>query len=164
VTFDPNKAANLSAVYDEALRTARNLLSSIERISRTLLPIEAVRMEKLSEDDKDRLDAFRVRFIELQDLLGAKVFRALLVLEEERAGSHLDTLNTMEKRGVIPSVARWVELRRLRNGLSHDYPATTAERTAALNEALKRAPELLAALDGVRRYCARLPLELPTLR
>lgn len=158
--FDPARAANLTAVYDEALRTGHNLASSLTRLSRTLLPIEPARLDALSEDDKDRLDAFRVRFIELQDLLGAKLFRAVLALEEEKTGSLLDTLNAMEKRGVIPSVTRWVELRRLRNGLSHEYPATAAQRAAALNEALQRAAELLAALDGVHTYCARLPLAL----
>ncbi len=158
---DPVRAANFLAVYDEAVRTARNLATSLARVS-VLLPMDGNRMDGLSDDDRERLDAFRVRFMELQDILGAKVFRALLHLEEEKTGSQLDTLNAMEKRGIVPSVADWVALRRLCNGLSHEYPATSTERAAALNEARLHASRLLSVLDAVRSYgAAHLALDPP---
>ena len=162
MSLDPGRVAVLRAAYDEALRTARNLRSSVRRLSGTLLPVASGSLERLGEDDRDRLDAFRVRFIELQDLLGAKIFRALLIVEQEKPGSQLDVLNRMEKRGVITSVQAWSALRDLRNSLSHDSPASDAERGAALNEALVQTSALLGVLDTVRGYCAaNLGLDLP---
>lgn len=164
MTYDQDDARQLVMVHDEALRTARNLQSSVRRVGATLIPLDADRMDALGEEDGERLDAFRIRCIELQDLLGSKVFRALITLEQERPGSQLDTLHAMERRGVIASVARWIEWRRMRNRLAHDYPATAAERAAALNEAFSRVSELFLALDAVRHYCAaRLALELTEL-
>ncbi len=54
-------------------------------------------------DALDKLDAFRVRFCDLQVVLGNKVFRSLLTLEMEPNGSNLDLLNRIDKRGLLPS-------------------------------------------------------------
>ena len=49
----------------------------------------------------ERLDAFRVRYGDLQDCLGNKVFRSVLLAEDEEPVSMADTLNRMEKRGIL---------------------------------------------------------------
>lgn len=148
---DPRRAAVLVEVFSEAYRTAVNLMSSLDRL-RGRFPLSAEELEHLDEDDKDRLDAFRVRFTDLQDVLGSKLFRSVLYLEEEEPGSMLDILHQMEKRGLIPSVDNWRGLRDVRNLLVHDYPRSAPERADALSTAYREAGALLRILWSLHRY------------
>jgi len=100
--FDPDIAAIFIANYREALRAAHSLTVSIKRTA-GLFPLDGHALETLDEEDSEKLDAFRMRFSGLQDLLASKLFRGILLLEEETPQSMLDILNAMEKRGVITS-------------------------------------------------------------
>lgn len=55
-------------------------------------------MAGLDDETLERLDAFRVRYAQLQDLLASKLFRGLLKREEEPPESMLDIPHAMEKR------------------------------------------------------------------
>ncbi len=137
--------------YGEAVRAARNVRVSIRRTSE-LFPLTAITLEQLDDDALERLDAFRVRYAQLQDLLANKLFRSLLRLEEESTGSMLDVLNAMEKRGIIVSFDDWKILRELRNTFMHDYPDKVGLRAEALTQAHGRAGELCQVLMRIREY------------
>jgi hypothetical protein len=64
----------------------------------------------------------------------------------------LDTLDRMEKRGVIRSVEDWRRLRDARNLLTHEYPKLSEERAEALNTAFGEASGLIGTLDALRQY------------
>jgi hypothetical protein len=149
-SIDPKLAALFVHNYNEALRIATRLQSSLQRL-RPLFPLTK-ELEQLPEQQIDSIDAFRGRLSDLQDCLGNKVFRALLTLEEETHLSMLDTLHKMEKRGIIPSYQTWKYLRELRNMFSHDYPEAQAERTEALNMAYCCAPQMLHILAAIQTY------------
>jgi len=149
--YDPKLAALFAANVREAERVAQNLRASLRRTAH-LLPLDGALLEQLDDEGKERLDAFRVRFADLQDLLAGKVFRSLLLLEEEQTISQLDVLNAMEKRRIIPSFQAWKRLRDLRNIFMHDYPEHAQERAEALTLAVAGAPELLAVLDRTVAY------------
>ena len=151
MSVDPRRAAIFLEVFAEAQRTARNLQSSLNRIA-GLFPLTPEQMDDLDEDEKDRLDAFRVRFTDLQDVLGGKLFRSLLHLEEEEPESTLDILNQVEKRGIIASVDGWRRLRDIRNLLTHEYPRSAGERAEALSTAFREAPGLIETLQSVGRH------------
>ena len=160
---DPRKAAVLTEVFAEAYRTALNLKSSLDRLGGRF-PLSPEQIEHLDEDAKDRLDAFRVRFTDLQDVLGGKLFRSLLYLEEEEPGSMLDILHQVEKRGLIPSLDAWRALRDVRNLLIRDYPKSAVERAEALTTAFREAPALLRILWNLHRYLhEHLGLDLEAL-
>jgi hypothetical protein len=150
-SYDAAVAALFAVNYGEAVRAARNLAASLRRTSR-LFPLDGARLEALDEDARERLDAFRVRFADLQDLLAGKLFRGLLKLEEERVLSNLDVLNAMEKRGIIPSFAAWKRLRDIRNAFTHDYPEHPEDRAEALSLAFQGARELLDVLARLRDH------------
>ncbi len=114
--------------------------------------MEKLAIGDLSNDELDRLDAFRVRFCDLQDWLGAKVFRSLLVVEEEKPGTQLDIVNKMEKRGIITSFEQWKKFREVRNLFSHDYPEDDEQRAEALTIAHSYLSGLIAILDRLRDY------------
>jgi hypothetical protein len=146
-------AALLRANLEEAARAARSLEVSLSRVA-PLLPLTPNTLAKLDENRKETLDAFTLRFIKLQDALGARVFRSLLAYELEEPGSMLDTLNKMAKRGIAVDAERWTMLRQLRNSLTHDYPDEPERRAAGLSQAIEQAEYLLAVEKAARKYAA----------
>ena len=151
VPYDRKIASLFISHFSEAQRTSKLLQSSIERLS-DLMPLKDNALSSLGAGDLERLDAFRVRFADLQDAIGNKLFRSLLLLEEERFGSQLDVLNKISKRRIITSLADWKNLREIRNLFSHEYPENDKERADALNVAYEKSNELLAIVDKVRNY------------
>ena len=108
--------------------------------------------EVLDEDAREKLDAFRMRFSGLQDLLASKLFRGILLLEEEETPqSMLDILNAMEKREVISSFDDWKNFRDLRNAFMHEYPDQLDICADALTGAHAVAGELIQVLARIRR-------------
>jgi hypothetical protein len=127
-----------------------------------LFPLDGATLGALDDEGKERLDGFRVRFAELRDLLAGKIFRGLLMLEEEEPLSQLDVLNAMEKRAIILSFQEWKRLGDMRSTFMHDYPEHPNERADALTLAADGARELLAVLDRTADYAAdRIGIVLP---
>ena len=70
------------------------------------------------------VDTFIYRFIKLQDVMGDKLFKVFLnALGEYRDNmSLLDVLDKLEKFEIIDNAKDWMEYRKLRNKLTHEYP------------------------------------------
>jgi hypothetical protein len=149
--YDMEIAALFVQSYGEALRAARNILVSIRRTDE-LFPLSATALQQLDDESLERLDAFRVRYAQFQDVLANKLFRGLLRLEEEATGSMLDILNAMEKREIIASFDDWKLLRELRNTFMHDYPDQVGLRAEALTRAHAMALELCQVLIRIREF------------
>lgn len=71
MVYDKNLAALFLMNFKESYRSAKLLTASRQRIE-GLIPLDTSKMKTLSIDDLDMLDAFRVRFCDLQDSLGSK--------------------------------------------------------------------------------------------
>ena len=151
MVHNPKYAQLFIVNFREAYRNAKLLVTSLERLSE-LMPLKNVKLDELSDDDKDKLDAFRVRYSDLQDTLGAKVFRGILILEDEQIESQLDLINKIEKRRIIESYESWKSLRDIRNVFSHEYPEGEDERREALNEAYKTSQTLIDVINNVKKY------------
>ncbi len=152
--YDKRIAELFLTNFNEAYRSAKLLLMSYERLVH-LIPLNGVSLAGLRADDLDKLDAFRVRYCDLQDCLGQKVFRSILSLEEEIISSNLDTLNKMEKRGILNSFDEWKGLREIRNLFSHDYPETDEEKAEILNIAYVNTLKLVKTVDNIINYVKR---------
>lgn len=68
------------------------------------------------------LDMMSTRFSKLQDLIGSKIFPLIFEITGESAITLIDKLNTLEKLEYIDDSNWWMELRKLRNIMTHDYP------------------------------------------
>jgi len=81
------------------------------------------------------IDSFIYRFTKVQDRMGEKFFP--LVLEElqeyKRSMALIDVLHRLEKLELIQSSDRWIEYRKLRNILTHEYPDNENEIIEAIN-------------------------------
>ncbi|MBT5935908.1 hypothetical protein [Sulfurimonas sp.] len=70
------------------------------------------------------IDTFIYRFIKLQDMMGEKLFKVFLdeIGEYKDNMSLLDILDKLEKFEILKDSMRWMEYRKLRNKLTHEYP------------------------------------------
>ncbi len=70
------------------------------------------------------IDTFIYRFIKLQDIMGEKLFKTFLdsIGEYKDNMSLLDVLDKLEKFEIISDANKWMEYRKLRNELTHEYP------------------------------------------
>ncbi len=102
---------------------------------KSTFPLSAESLKNLSDQNVALLDQFIYRFTKLQDAIGTRFFpsMALLVIGDEEPRPFLDTLNRLEKAGVLESVEKWQTLRVLRNNLAHDYPDSVGQCADTLN-------------------------------
>jgi len=81
------------------------------------------------------IDSFIYRFTKVQDRMGEKFFP--LVLEElyeyKRSMALIDVLNKLEKLELLDNSNKWIEYRKLRNTLTHEYPDNEDEIIEAIN-------------------------------
>lgn len=136
-------------MFDECRRHLHYLRAAAARIS---WPLTAERMAKPDEELVAALDQFAFRFARLQDTLGQKLFRAVLVgtLREPYEDSPMrDVLDRMERLRLLPSADRWEEIRAARNSLARDYPDTPVQRAARLNVARSMVDEMASILGAL---------------
>lgn len=102
-------------------KEARYLQETDARLFTDLFTPEAI--ERLDSDPllAERLDAFVSRFGRLQDTLADKFLPALLDAMAEPKGAAIENLDRAEKLGWLDSVDAWLEMRKLRKQMVHEY-------------------------------------------
>ena len=103
------------------------------------------------------IDTFVYRFIKLQDYLGQKLFRRFLdeIGELVENMSFLDVLDKLERLEIINSSQRWIEARKLRNKLTHEYPDELEELKEELKEALNFVEDFETTISNIESYLKR---------
>lgn len=149
--FDVKLVKLFDQNFGEAFRSAKLLMSSCERMKK-VMPLNVDAIQSFNPENLDMIDAFRVRFCDLQDSLGNKVFRTLLLLEEETIGTGIDVINKMEKRGILDSFDSFKKVRNIRNAFSHDYPDSDEAKVELLNDAYVNSKILIQILNNVIDY------------
>lgn len=98
------------------------------------------------------LDQIAYRFIKFQDTLG-KLLRYYLLKEGENIDNMtmIDIVNYIEKLNFPINEDLWMEVRVLRNSITHDYPDTYDEVAQALNNLKELLPILEKALTFFER-------------
>ncbi|MDX8414499.1 MAG: hypothetical protein R8J85_10485 [Mariprofundales bacterium] len=107
--------------------------------------------------DKERIktiDAFIFRFIKVQDFMGDKLFKLLLmrVGEYKDNMSLIDVLDKMEKLEILTCADRWLEFRVLRNKLTHEYPESQEETLQGIQSAVACFKEIQIILHSIVAY------------
>lgn len=150
---------DLTIILQENLKVAVRMLGHLER-SRTQiegdLPLKAIQIRELRDEQIDRLDLFLGRFGKLQEFLVSKLFRSIAVSSLEDTSqdvSLLDNLRRMEKYGIIHSLDNWYEIRLLRNSLTHEYLTDDSAISENINAAFVAFDILKATLERAKDYC-----------
>ena len=70
------------------------------------------------------IDTFIFRFTKVQDLLGEKLFKEVLISlgDYKDNMTMLDIQDKLEKIEIIEHASEWMDFRNLRNILAHEYP------------------------------------------
>jgi len=81
------------------------------------------------------IDSFIYRFTKVQDRMGEKFFPLVLaeLYEYKSNMAFIDVLNRLEKLELLESSDAWIEYRKLRNTLTHEYPDNEDEIIEAIN-------------------------------
>jgi len=91
------------------------------------------------------------RFSKLQDCMGAKLFKALLLYQGENINKpFLDILNQLEAMNII-EVDEWFEIRDLRNEIAHDYDNNDNMANDILNAIYVSKNELEQTLSAIAK-------------
>ena len=94
-------------------------------------------------------DQIIYRFSKLQDTMGEKLFKSLLLYQGENVNKpFLDILNQLEKMDII-NVDEWFEIRDLRNEIAHDYKESDEISIGILNMIYRLKDELENILNSI---------------
>ena len=122
------------------------------------MPLDPSRYQALSDDEVEHIDQFLFRFSKLQDAMGEKLFVSMLeFLQEENPKSKpfIDTLNRLEQIGLLEDKNTWLELRKLRNNIAHQYEDEPKQASEALNAIYAVKPILESIYQLIKtRYMA----------
>ena len=147
-----------AAILQENIEVADRMWHHLERSYRKIaadLPLQGEQIRNLSDDQIDRLDLYLGRFGKLQDFIVSKLFRsvALASLEDTSQDvSLLDTLRRMEKYGIVQNLNDWLEIRMLRNSLTHEYLTDDAAIAENINAAYSAYATLRDTLERIKTY------------
>jgi len=99
------------------------------------IPLSKTNYYKLDEETIGFLDQFIFRFSKLQDTMGNRLFPSILEVLAEPVSEQpfIDILNRLEELGILTSALSWVQLRKIRNDVTHEYPASLIERMEGMN-------------------------------
>ncbi len=152
----PSQTARLEFLVRVTRKECKHLLDTDGRLFSNLFTIEEAKKIEIDPTLAERLDAFVARFGRLQDTVGDKLLPALLAALAEKIGPAIDNLDKAEKFGLIESADGWMEMRRLRNQMVHEYIEDLAVLTSALRSGHAFVPELTAAARRCAAEAARL--------
>jgi len=125
----------LKKILYECQKHIQRIDSSATKMS-PFMPLTKSRYDCLNEDEIEHIDQFLFRFSKLQDAIGQKLFKTiLLVLKEDIENKpFIDILNRLDKLELIPDVETWMELRNIRNSLAHEYEDNSEEISKIINK------------------------------
>jgi hypothetical protein len=147
-------SAKLRFLADTVLAEAEHLQTTDGRLFATAMTAERAASLRNDIELAERTDAFVARFGRLQDTVADKLLPALLAWLAEPVGPAIDNLNRAERLGWIASVETWIEVRRLRNRMIHEYVRDAAELASALTAAHAAVPLLADAAAAMARQVA----------
>jgi len=140
--------ATLKIVYKEG----RHLQYSRDRLYSESIDANWVIALEHKPEKAERLEAFVSRFGRMQDTIADKLLPRWLQAQAESVGSQIEVLNRGERLGVISNVEHWLEARKLRNRLIHEYmeaPPVFAEDIVLAKE---YSALLFSAYNNIREH------------
>jgi len=103
----------------------------------------------------ERLEAFISRFGRMQDTIADKLLPRWLLAIAETPGSQIEVLNRAERLGVIENTEQWLQARKLRNRLIHEYMESPSAFAADLNLAREYTAMLMETYHRLCTFAAK---------
>lgn len=142
---------------ENELNHLRELLAKVEKATRTLdysyriCTVIGIK-DRYTQEEEDRFEALTAKFARLSDLILKKVIRTICILDLEDAPPTMrDALAQAEKKGLIGNELEFIEIRKKRNEIAHEYAASEEDIQSLYESVLEKTPLLF---DSVRRIIA----------
>ena len=108
-------------------------------------------------DDTEKvktIDSFIYRLTKIQDKIGDKFFPEVLEsLQEYKSNmSFIDVLNRLERLELIESTDEWIDFRKLRNTLTHEYPNNEDEIIEAVGQSVVAYEKVKQTYNNIIEY------------
>ena len=146
--------AKVTQNIDESLKHLKRLNNAFDELSKEYpLPFdqESYQSILISNQNLAYSDQIIYRFSKLQDVMGAKLFKSLLLYQGENIDRpFLDILNSLEKMDII-DVEEWFEIRDLRNEIAHDYEDSESMAIEILNNIYELKQELENIINNIQK-------------
>ncbi|MBP9692193.1 MAG: hypothetical protein KBD90_02550 [Alphaproteobacteria bacterium] len=157
---DDNMIIFLDSLFKIAKIHADRLSTSMQHLQ-PKIPLSAHDVKSFSLDDMLFWEMFVNRFSKLQDVMGAKIFQAVIDYAGESRDSMtlIDRLHTLEKLGLIDNATAWKDLRDMRNHLAHEYPDAPEIVANYLNKAFHMAFVLIETLNKLEAFVDTLRIK-----
>ena len=99
------------------------LAQSLEALKKSVERCENIDFSNsdLSDEDSDALDALTSKFARSSDIYTQKLLNSILRFKRENAVTFVDKMNIAEKAKIVKSAEKMIEIRDLRNEISHEY-------------------------------------------
>lgn len=147
------RTLKLLEAFAECTKHSRRMLSAYDKVS-IVFPLNVNKYRLLTDTEIEHIDQMVYRFSKLQDAIGERLFKAMLLfLEEDIKGKpFLDILNRLEQLVILPDSEVWLRLRKLRNALSHEYSNDDDESVAVLNMLFEEIKTINGIFLSVKNY------------
>ncbi|RUM45414.1 MAG: hypothetical protein DSY46_02985 [Hydrogenimonas sp.] len=121
------------------------------------MPLSSDRYQNLTDDEVEHIDQFLFRFAKLQDAMGRKLFKLVLILKDDlsidevESMNFIDILNRLEKLKLLDTYT-WRSLRDDRNELAHNYEDNAEESSIIINRLFEKRIELFKIYSKIKNY------------
>jgi len=124
---------------------------------KNLMPLNADKYKNLTEDDIEHIDQYLYRFAKLQDAIGQRLFKNVLLYlgEEIENKPFIDIFNRLEQLNIIENYDKWLELRVVRNELSHDYEDDPKQNSIKINKIFDLKESLILYFVNIKNYLVK---------
>ncbi|PJA96619.1 MAG: toxin-antitoxin system antitoxin subunit [Ignavibacteriales bacterium CG_4_9_14_3_um_filter_34_10] len=147
----------LKSILDECEKHLDRMNFAYENISH-LFTVDTKKISQLKKEEITFIDQFIYRFSKLQDALGQKLFKTVLInLDEEVTNkSSIDIFNRLEQLEIIKDYDKWKLLRDLRNELAHEYEEDESEMAEKLNLLFEKKTDLEKYFLDIKIYTDKI--------
>ena len=139
-------------IISECNKHIKRIIWAYEKI-KLFLPKNKKEFEELSEDNITYIDQFLFRFSKLQDAMGEKLFKLILLTtgENVKNKTFIDILNRLEELNLI-NKDKWLYLRNLRNSTNHEYSGEIEEIIIDLKDLLDNTKFLYNYFCNIKKF------------
>ena len=109
--------------------------------------------EEYSLHELDNFEAFTSRFARLSDILIQKLVRLIDKIELEEKGTVRDIINNAEKKGLIDNADTFVQIRIVRNDITHEYDPDSVKEI--FKKVMDLTPHLLESVKMIKLFCKK---------
>ena len=134
--------------FIEKLQKARRTLEYSYHKCRTIAVKDSYDLE-----EQDRFESLTSKFARLSDLIIKQAIKLIDILDlEDPPETIRDAINRAEKKGLISSAMKFIEIRKLRNRISHEYAESDDDIKYLYAEVLHNTPLLFDSTSRVLVY------------